>query len=220
MRAGRLSHVPDPSAYDPPLSTEGRYAGSIRGSPSLTRGDCSRSFLRNTPSHSGRLLADQNKCFHTHLFVAVLREVVVVVGVVVSDNSIGQVMSNPPASPVHAQTTSRRLSSHARRRYQTASVNGQTTAAVATIARRPAPAFAQSTFATGRYQASREHGQAAMMHRSRMHCSIHVYNSQGALHICWLVAHLIGRLHKKARLAGQARTSLKVMLDVRIQSEF
>ncbi len=75
-----------------PLSTEGRYAGSIRGSPSLTRGDCSRSFPRNTPSHTGRLLTDQIKCFHTHPFVAVCRDVVVVVVVVVvSDNFIGQV---------------------------------------------------------------------------------------------------------------------------------
>ena len=51
-------------------------------------------------------MADQNKCLHTHLFVAVWREVVVVVVVVVvSDNFIGQVLSNPPASPVPVVTT-------------------------------------------------------------------------------------------------------------------
>ncbi len=50
-------------------------------------------------------MADQSKRFRARLFVAVWREVVVVVVVVVSDNSIGQVMSNPPASPVHAQIT-------------------------------------------------------------------------------------------------------------------
>jgi hypothetical protein len=43
------------------------------------------------------LVANQSKRFHARLFVAVLREVVVVVGVIVSDNFIGRVLlCNPP----------------------------------------------------------------------------------------------------------------------------
>jgi hypothetical protein len=46
-------------------------------------------------------VADQSKRFHARLFVAVFREVVVVVGVIVSDNFIGRVLLCNPRPHHH-----------------------------------------------------------------------------------------------------------------------
>jgi hypothetical protein len=103
MRSARLSPVRDPSARSP-LSTEGRYSRSIPSAPPLTRRDCSSSIPSTHPISRGGWLQTRSSDVAC-LFVAVLREVVVVVGVVDSDNFIGQVLPKPARITIHADTT-------------------------------------------------------------------------------------------------------------------